>query len=322
MANAQTTGTAREATVGNQRTLLTHVHRLDIAGGIQHLLHAWSALGTFVSDNHAVAFLHFSTQNALTGIFLRVKDNGRTFEVPQTLVDTGGLHHTAVLRNITEEHSHAAIFGIGMFDVTNAAIDAVGIKRLPLSILRTQHIAELTSRSTVIDAVGFGVDMFFRNAVLLDVFTERGTIDTLTCEVKQVTLGEFAKNAENTTGTVLFLDAVFLPVRGELAEERHLAAQRIDILHLEVHLTLLRHSQQVKHRIGACTHGNVECHGIEECLSGSDAARQHALITILIIGKCVFDDEFSSIFEELDTVLVRSQNTAIARQRESDGLRQ
>ena len=73
MANAQTAGSAREASVGDEGTLLAEVHALDVRCGIEHLLHARSALRTFMSDDHTVAAFDLSSKNALTSSLLRVE---------------------------------------------------------------------------------------------------------------------------------------------------------------------------------------------------------------------------------------------------------
>ena len=70
MAYAEAAGAAREAPVGNERTLSAQVHALDIRRWIEHFLHARAALGPFVGDDHAVAALHPPTEYSLAGIFL------------------------------------------------------------------------------------------------------------------------------------------------------------------------------------------------------------------------------------------------------------
>ena len=86
-------------------------------------------------NNHTVALLHLPSENTLAGIFLRVEHHGRTLEVPELGSHASGLHHAAVLCNITEEDSHTAIFGVGMLDVSDAPVLTVGIETLVIGFL-------------------------------------------------------------------------------------------------------------------------------------------------------------------------------------------
>ena len=70
VADAEAASATRETTVGNQGSLLAQVHTLYIRGGIEHLLHARTALWPLVGDDHAVATLHLAAKNTLAGIFL------------------------------------------------------------------------------------------------------------------------------------------------------------------------------------------------------------------------------------------------------------
>ena len=76
----------------------------------------------------------------------------------------------------------------------------------------------------------------------------------------------------------------------------------------------------MKHGIRRATHGNVERHGIEESLTGSNVARQHALVAILIISEGIFHYLAGSLAEQFYTIGMCSQNGAIAGKRESDSL--
>ena len=86
--------------------------------------HPWDLRG----DDDAVAFLHLTAKDALAGIFLRVEDHGRTFEMPQTLVNTGCFYHTTVLCDISEKHGQSAILGVDMCDITDTAIGTVCVE--------------------------------------------------------------------------------------------------------------------------------------------------------------------------------------------------
>ena len=114
MTNRQPAGSTRETAVSNQRTLLTHVHTLDIRGGIKHLLHTRTTLRTFVGNHYAVALIDFSAKDTLTGIFLRIEDNSRSLEVPQALVNTSSFHDATVLSDIAKKYSQSTVLGVSM----------------------------------------------------------------------------------------------------------------------------------------------------------------------------------------------------------------
>ena len=78
----------------------------------------------------------------------------------------------------------------------------------------------------------------------------------------------------------------------------------------------------MKYGIRTTTHRNVKTHGIEECLASGDITRQHALIAILVIGKGILHHLTGSSLKEFDTVSMGSEDGTIARQRETDGLRE
>ena len=270
-------------------------------------------------DDDAVATLHFPSEDALASIFLGVEDHSRSLEVPQTLVDTRRLHHTAILSNVSEEHRQAAIFGVSMFDVTYASVLSVLVER-PCLFLAAHLGGELASRGTGIDAFGLIVNLRASDVVFLYRLFERQSIDTRHVADNQSTLVKFIDDAQDATRTVALLHAVTLRVRSQLAEARHFTRERIDVRHFEVDTRLLRYRQQVKDRIGAATHGYVERHGVEECLACGYGAWEHALVALLIIGERIVDNLPCRVAEEGDSVLVSGQYGAVTRQRQSNGL--
>ena len=131
---------------------------------------------------------------------------------------------------------------------------------------------------------------------------------------------QLVQNSENTTCTVALLYAILLSIRRELAQARHVTAQAVDVSHCEFGLSLLSDSEQVEHGVGAATHGNIKSHGIEESVASGYAARQHALVAVLIVGEGVLHNLACSCLEEFDTVLVSCEDGAVARQSHTDSL--
>ena len=314
MSDGESGCASAEASVGDEGTFLAHVHGLDVTGGIEHLLHAGTSLGTLMGDDHHVALLHLASEDALAGVFLRVEHHGRTREAPDAFVHTGGLHHAAVLGDVAEEHCQAAILGVGVLDGTDATVLAVGIQSLVHGALCTHLVAEHTGRCAAVYSLCLGVNVVLEDGVFLNVLGQCGTVHPLHGGVYQPALGKFAKEVEHTAGTSALLHAVLLAVGGQFAEERSLARKFVHILHGEVHLGLLRYGQQMQHGVGAGSHGYVQGHGIEESLACGYAAGQNALVTILVVGKGVLYYLPGGVLEELHTVGVCGQDGSVAGQ--------
>ena len=72
--------------------------------------------------------------------------------------------------------------------------------------------------------------------------------------------------------------------------------------------------QQMEYRIGRSPHRNIQCHGIQECLTGGNAPGKHTLITVPIIFIGIFHNQFRSIFEQLGTVGMSRHNRSVSRE--------
>lgn len=69
---------SRETSVGNQGALLAEMLALDIAGGVEHLLHAGTSLGSLVGDDYYVAALYLVTEDTVDSLVLAVEYLRRT----------------------------------------------------------------------------------------------------------------------------------------------------------------------------------------------------------------------------------------------------
>ena len=172
----------------------------------------------------------------------------------------------------------------------------------------------------MVDSVSLGINLCAGNVVFLHLLIECLAVNTLYGAVDQTALVQLVQDTEDTTCAVALLYTVFLGVRAQLAEARHLAAQLVDVFHLEVCASFLSYCQQVEHGVGASAHGDVQGHGVEECVAGSNVAWQYALVAVLIICISVLNYLACSIFKELDAVLVGSKNGSVAWQAQTDGL--
>ncbi len=322
MSDAQSRRSSGEASVGDQCAFLAEVSALDIRGGVEHLLHTRASLWSLVGNYHAVARLHLSAEYSLASVLLRVEAHGRTLEMPQRLVHAGRLHHASVFGDVAEEHGKSAVLRVGMFQTAYAAPGAVGVEALPLGVLTAHLRGELVSRRAAVDAVGLRVNVSPGDVVFLHLLRYGLAVHALALPVDKSALVQFVHNAENTSGAVALLHTVFLRVRREHTEARHLAAQSVDVLHLEISPCLLRHGEQMQHGVCAAAHCDVERHGVEESLACGDAARQNALVAVLVISQRVLHHQPRRVLEQSHAVLVRGEYRAVSRQTETNGLRQ
>lgn len=207
--------------------------------------------------NYYIASLHLAAKYALASLVLRVEHTSWPFKVPQTLVHTGGFHHTTIERYVAKQHGQSAVFCIGMFHVANATCGAVGIKRRPLTVLHTHFGGKLAARRTTIYACSLGINLGACYAVMFNVLAQCDAIDTMCCQVEQIALGQFAQYAKHTTSAVTLLHRVALRVGRQFTKAWHMTAQLVNVLHLEVDTGLIGHSQQVEHGVGRAAHGYI-----------------------------------------------------------------
>ena len=240
--------------------------------------------------------------------------------MPKHRIHTCGLHYATILCDVTEEHSKTTILGISMFEITDTAILSICIKTLPLCILTTHLSREFSAWSRMIDAVSLRINLGTCDIVFLHLLIESFAIHTLHSTIDKATLIKFIQDTQDTTGTVTFLNAILLSIRTQLAEARNLATELIDIFHLEIGTCFLSYSQEMKHSICTTTHCDVESHGIEEGITGSNATWQYTLIAILIISVGILYNLTSRSLEEFDAVLVGSENGSVSRKAQTDSL--
>ena len=129
MADREARGAAGEAPVGDQGARLAQPARFQIAGRIEHFLHARAAARPFVADDDHVARLDLAAQDALHRVVLALEDARRAVEHEIAGVDPRGLHDGAVERDVAVEHGEAAILGEGMLGIADDALLAILVER-------------------------------------------------------------------------------------------------------------------------------------------------------------------------------------------------
>ncbi len=222
VADGQAGGAAGETTIGDQGTGLAEPLGFEIAGGVEHLLHAGPALRAFVADDDHVAGLDAVAEDGFDGGLLAFEDARRAAEHEAGFIDPGGLDHAAVDGDVAEQHRQSAILAVGVFDVADAAVLTVEIEAVPALVLAEgllgRHIAggglvELDHRRVI----------GLAHIPLLQRSGEAVGVDHLYITMQQAPPVQLAEKGHHTTGAMYIFHVVELGAGGDLAQVRHLA---------------------------------------------------------------------------------------------------
>src|SRR5690606_31122015 len=126
---------AGEAAIGEQSAGFTQAFGFDVAGGIEHFLHAGAALGAFVADDDDIASLDLVVEDVVYSLILRFGDMGVAFENQDAVVHACGFDDAAVERDVAGEDGQAAFGGEGVLKRADAAFGAVEVEAGPAGVL-------------------------------------------------------------------------------------------------------------------------------------------------------------------------------------------
>src|SRR5690606_27024229 len=282
-----TDGQARRATgetaVGEQGAGLAQALGLQVAGRVEHFLHARAALRTFVADDHDIAGFHLVAEDALDRAVLALEHLGGAFEYVDRLVDAGGLHHAAVEGDVAVQHGQAAFLRVGVLDAADAAVLTVDVQVRPAGALAERGLGGDAGRTCLEEVVNRFVPGL-GDVPLGDGFGHVRAVYGVYVGVQQAATGQFAEDGEDAAGAVHVFHVVLLDVRRHLAQLRHLARQAIDVAQIERHFRFLRCGQQVQDGVGRTAHGDVQHHGVLERLDVGDVARQYRLVAFPVVA--------------------------------------
>ena len=246
---------------------------------------------------------------------MRLVDPGRAAEDEEFFVHSGGLHDAARAGDVARQHGQSAVAEVGVLCVADAARRAVGVGLLVVGLLTPEFAAVMACRGAQRAAEGRVGGRGGEDVAGGDGFAERVPVDAVHRGVEQPGAVEFAEDGEDAPGAVDILDVV-VGVGCDLAEHRHPPRKTVDVLHREIHARLVRHGQQVQHRVGRAAHGDVERHGVLEGGLGGYRARQDRIVAREVVAFGVADDERRGVLEEPAAVGVRGDDRAVARERE------
>ena len=322
MADGKARGTAAETAVGEEGALFPQMDRLEIGGGIQHFLHARTALGAFVGDDDDIPALHFPAQDAVAGRFLGVENLRRAGELPDGRIHAGRLHDTAVLGDIAEQDGQAAIGRIGMGHRTDAALFPVRIRFGVIGLLGAHPGAETAGRRTEEQSLRLVRHAGGKEGIAVDFLSEGHPVHPVKGGVHEAAFGQFAQDGDHAARPVHVLDMIDGGIGGYFADTGDFAGQGVDIGHGKVHPRFPGDGQQVQDRIGGPAHRDIQRHRIQEGGTGGDAARKDPVVAVPVVFPRILHDEGRGFPEQLRPVHMRRDDGAVAGQRQADGLGQ
>ena len=135
VADGQAGGAAGETAISQQCAFLAQPFGFQVAGGVEHFLHARAAFGAFVANHHHVAGNDLITKDGAYRRVLGFEDPGAAGELEDGIVHPGGFHDAAALGDVAVQHGQAAVLAVGVFVVADAAVFAVVVQAVPTGFL-------------------------------------------------------------------------------------------------------------------------------------------------------------------------------------------
>ena len=252
-----------KTTIGDQRTGLAQPLGLEIARGVEHLLHAWPAPRSLIANHNHVPGLDLVGQNRVAGRFLRFVDLDRALEDPDRLIHPGRLHDTAVDREIARENRQPPIHRMRVGNLADAACFAVEIRRVEILVLGKSHNRANPARSRKGSLHGpFGgvltADILGLDGLAKGRGMHRGHVD-----VQLAGAVESTENRKNAPGMPYVLNVVTRR-RCHLADARGLPRNSIDVAHTEINAGFVGCGQKMEHGVRRPPHGDIQRHRILE----------------------------------------------------------
>jgi len=233
--------------------------------------------------------------------------------MPQSLINTGRLDDTAIQRNVTFEHGQTAVLGVSVVNIPHTTSLTVSVKGFIHRRLGSHCQVEPVGRCRTVKVISLGRRMIYRNIKSLDSFAKGLAIHPVNAGVQQTPFGQFIEDTKDTPSPVDILDVVFISIGCHLTQTRCLPGKIIDIVHGERHTGFVGNGQQVQHRVGGASHGDIQSHGIQESLAGSDGEGQYPFVPIFVISIGIADNPFGRFLKQGQTVGVRSHDGTVSR---------
>ena len=145
-------------------------------------------------------------------------------------------------------------------------------------------------------------------------------MNAMNVAVEQPGTVQFAEQSRNAASAMDVLDVVGRRIGGHLAQARHAARNRVDVVQREVDPGLVRDGENVQDRVRGAAHRHVQAHGVLKSLPGRDGARQHRIVFGLIVGAAHVHDARARLREQFLAFNLSGQGSPVARQCQTDRL--
>ena len=320
VANRQARGAAGKAPIGQQCTRLAQALALDVAGGVEHFLHAGAAFGAFVAHDDHIARLDLVAQDVGHGLVLAFNHVGRAFKYQNGIIHPGGFHHATIQGDVAHQDGQTAFFAESVLVRADAAQGTVQIQAGPAGTLAKGHLRGNATGAGFEEGV-YGLILGAHHVPLRQGFAQGLGVHGGHIGVQFARALQLTQDGKNATGAVYVFHVVFLGIGRDLAQLRNHAREAVDVLHGEGDLRLLRNGQQVQDGVGRAAHGNVQRHGVFKGLE-THRARQDAGIVAFVILAGQLNDAPPGAFEQAFAVGVGGQQGAIAWQGQAHGFGQ
>ena len=297
MADGQARGATREAPVGQKRAGFAQTFGFQIAGGIEHFLHARPALWPFIADDDDITLFDLVRQDRLNRGVLAFEHPRGAGEFQDRFIHASGFHDAAIGGDVALQNSQTAILGKRVFGRADDALFAVKVQfGVALILAKRGGRADVARRGLeeIMHLVFFGA----ADVPTIQRVFHRGGVHGKAIAVDQARVVELAQDRHDATGAVDVFHVHVLLGRRDLGQAGHPARHSVDVVHGEINPALMGGGQNVQHGVGGPAHGDVQRHGVFKRLLVGDIARQDRVVVLFVIALGDVDDQVTRFDEQ------------------------
>ena len=258
MADGQAGGAAGESPIRDQGADFAQPFGFQVAGRIEHFLHARPAPRPFVTDQHDIAWLNSPANNRRNRIFLTFNHARRPLELENVLVNSSRFNDATVFGQIAVQHRQPAVLRVGMGLSTNAAAVPIQVQTRPAGVLAECFLGGNAGGSGGIAQPGFVPGGGSGDVPAIQRLAQGFTVDGANLAMQQSGPIQFAQNGDHSTRSMHIFHVVVRGGRRDLAQVRHLPRQPVNVTHGEIHSAFLGGRQQMQHGVGRAAHRNIQ----------------------------------------------------------------
>ena len=248
---------------------------------MQHLLHARPAAGPLVSHDENIAGTHPVVEDGVDSLLLRLDHDRGSGEGQHARIDAGGLDHTAVGRQVPAQHRQSPVVAVGVRGVADASRDGVDVQRFVQLRRGERRRGAAPARGgpeQVVRLVGGGGAA---DVPTTQPLWQRAGVHGADVPGEPAGTAELTHQCGHAAGAVDVLDQV-CAVGRDLAQTRHAARHRIDVVETEVQTGFVGGGQQMQDGVRGAAHRDVDGHRVAERGAVGDTTRQRGVIVVVV----------------------------------------